>query len=36
MSRKRKLYSASFRAKVALAASRGDKTVNELARADAC
>jgi transposase-like protein len=31
MARKRKMYSASFRAKVALAASRGDKTVNELA-----
>lgn len=31
MSRKRKVYSASFRAQVALAAMRGDKTINELA-----
>ena len=31
MSRKRKVYSASFRAQVALAAARGDKTVNEIA-----
>ena len=31
MSRKRKVYSASFRAQVALAAMRGDKTVNEIA-----
>ena len=31
MSRKRKVYSALFRAQVALAAMRGDKTINELA-----
>jgi len=31
MSRKRKVYSASFRAQVALAAMRGDKTINEVA-----
>ena len=31
MSRKRKVYSASFRAQVARAAMRGDKTINELA-----
>lgn len=31
MSVKRKVYSASFRAKVALAACRGDKTVHQLA-----
>ncbi len=31
MSRKRKVYSASFRAQVALTAARGDKTVNEIA-----
>ena len=31
MSRKRNVYSASFRAQVALAAARGDKTVNEIA-----
>ena len=31
MSRKRKVYSASFRAQVALSAMKGDKTINELA-----
>jgi putative transposase len=31
MPRKRKLHSASFKAQVALAAAKGDKTVNELA-----
>ena len=31
MSQKRKTYSPSFRAKVALAAYRGDKTIHELA-----
>ena len=31
MSRKRKVYSASFRAQVALSAMRGDKTINEVA-----
>ncbi|MDO5553602.1 MAG: transposase [Planctomycetia bacterium] len=31
MSRKRKNYSAAFRAQVALAAARGDKTINEVA-----
>ena len=31
MSRKRKVYSASFRAQVALCAMRGDKTINEVA-----
>lgn len=31
MSKKRRTYSPSFRAKVALAAHRGDKTIHELA-----
>ena len=31
MSRKRKVYSASFRAQVALSAMKGDKTINEVA-----
>ena len=31
MSKKRRTYSPSFRAKVALAAFRGDKTIHELA-----
>ena len=31
MSKKRKVYSASFRAQVALSAMRGDKTINEVA-----
>lgn len=31
MSRKRQVYSAAFRAKLALAAVRGDKTIAELA-----
>ena len=31
MAQKRKTYSAEFKAKVALAALKGDKTVNELA-----
>lgn len=31
MSRKKKVYSASFRAQIALAAMKGDKTVNEVA-----
>lgn len=31
MSRKRRVYSASFRAQIALAAMRGDKTINDLA-----
>ena len=30
MSRKRKNYSAGFRAQVALAAMKGDKTINEI------
>jgi transposase-like protein len=31
MARKRKLHTAAFKAQVALAAVKGDKTVNELA-----
>ena len=32
MSRKRKSHAASFKAQVALAAVKGDKTINELAK----
>ena len=36
MSRKRRVFGASFKAKVALAAARGDKTTAELASSSAC